>query len=598
MLSLYDHLNIAFYFLFIAGVGLYYARRNRNTSDYFRAGGALPWWMTGASAWMAAFSAWTFTGAAGKMYETGPYVFVGPYYSIIVPYLFLLLFTCYRFRRMRVVTPIEAVRLRFGAGAQQVITWLRLPIALILGGVSLNAVGVFMAAVFDVPLWLVIIVLGGAVTFLSLLGGSMGVVASDFVQTFLIVTVTVAVSVLALNLPDIGGIAGMIEKAPARHHEWGSIARPEFIALYMLAFTTMKLFEENAIDKSYKFLMARSDRHARLTVVIPLVGALIGPLLWLIPPTVAAIRHPDIASLFPDLRFPSEAAFLLTAADVLPKGMLGLLVCGIFAATLTDLDGTLNQGAGMFVRNFYMPVINPASSERRLLIVSKLTAGLFGLVVIAIGLAFNQFRASGLFDLVNQLAVSLLLPVVVPLFLGMFYRRTPSWSVWSTILIGLVCSLFVRYGAAPSLLSAIPGFAGPYTPEESVQFSFFSTVALVGGVCTAWFFFTSLFYERASAEYRGNVDEFFARLATPMEETQDADEAAQGGHGRTMGRLCIAYGGFIVLLGVLVPNALQGRLCFFACGGVMVASGLLLCRRPSAARKERGRAGQVRLTSG
>lgn len=579
MISAYDILNIAFYFLFIAGVGVYFSRRSRDTSDYFRAGGALPWWVTGASTWMMAFSAWTFTGAAGKMYETGPFVLLGPYYSVIVPYIVLLLFTCYRFRRMRVVTPIEAVRLRFGPAAQQVVTWLRLPFMLIFGGVGLNAVGVFMAAVFDVPLWQVIVALGFIVTLLSLLGGSIGVAASDFVQMFLVVTVTVTVSVLALGQPDIGGLSGLIEKAPQAHSHWGSIARPEFIACYVLAFTTMKLFEENAIDKSSKFLMARSDHHARLTLVIPLLGTVLGPLIWLIPPTVAAIRHPDMASLFPALSFPSEAAFLLTASEVLPKGMLGLLVAGIFAATLTTLDAGLNQGAGMFVRNFWLPVVDPNCPERRLLLLSKLATGVFGVVIVVIGLAFNAFRQSGLFDLLNQLAVSLLLPMVVPLFFGLYYRRTPSWSVWTTIVIGLVLSLVMNAVAQPSWLAAIPGFAGPYTPEEATEFSLFATVAVVGGACTAWFFFTSLFYERAPAAYRADVDEFFGRLATPIDERSDADPAADAELGLVIGKLCAIYGGFLLLLGLLVPNALQGRVAFWACGGVMLVSGLLLAAK-------------------
>jgi Na+/proline symporter len=71
MITVFDSLNIGFYFAFIVGVGLYFARKSKDTSDYFRGGGVLPWWITGTSAWMAGFSAWTFTGAAAKIYETG-----------------------------------------------------------------------------------------------------------------------------------------------------------------------------------------------------------------------------------------------------------------------------------------------------------------------------------------------------------------------------------------------------------------------------------------------------------------------------------------------------------------------------------------------
>src|SRR5258708_12610985 len=82
------------------------------------------------------------------------------------------------------------------------------------------------------------------------------------------------------------------------------------------------------------------------------------------------------------MRHPEEAAFLLTAHDVLPQGMLGLLVCGIFAATLTHSDAILNQGAGMLIRNFYLPVINPHCPEKKLLWLSKLATAGFGVAVL------------------------------------------------------------------------------------------------------------------------------------------------------------------------------------------------------------------------
>ena len=123
------------------------------------------------------------------------------YYSSLVPLLVLFLFTCYRFRRMRVVTPLEAIRIRFGAATQQFVTWIRLPFLMFFGGVGLNTVGVFMSGAFDIPLPTVIVILGVMVTFVSLVGGAFGVAASDFVQMFLVVSVTLVISALALTLP-------------------------------------------------------------------------------------------------------------------------------------------------------------------------------------------------------------------------------------------------------------------------------------------------------------------------------------------------------------------------------------------------------------
>lgn len=574
MITKYDYINIIFYFLFIAGIGVYFSRRAKNTSDYFRAGGVLPWWVTGASAWMASFSAWTFTGAAGKMYQSGPYA-IGLFYAAIIPLLILLVFTSWRFRRMQVVTPFEAVRLRFGQGSQVFFTWARLPFMLIFGGVALNAVSVFMAAVFNVDTWIVILIMGLMVTFLSLLGGSFGVAASDFVQMFLVVTVTVTVAVLALGLPDIGGVSGMLEKAPKAHYDWSELARPQFIVLWIIGLILTKCFEENSIDKSAKYLMTRSDRHARMTLIIPLIGTILGPLIWLVPPTVAAIRHPDMATLFPRLKFPEEAAFLITAADVLPQGMLGLLLCGIFAATLTTMDAGLNQGAGIFVRNFYLPILNPNCPEKKLLVISKISTGVFGVVMMGSALFWDRFRELGLFDLVNQVAISLGLPMAIPLCFGLFWRKTPPWAAWSTVLVGLGVSYIVRFHLKPEMFTWLPGMEGPFKLEESTQFFVFGSVIIVGGVCSAWFFATSIFYRNSPDAYKLQLDEFFGRLTTPTTVPSNIELRENQAVAGSIGKLCLIYGGFVSLL-VFIPNPISGRLCFVACGGLMVVTGSLL----------------------
>ena len=614
MITAYDYLSIVFYFVFVVTVGITFSRRNKNTSDYFRGGGIMPWWMAGVSAWMASFSAWTFTGAAGKIFSQGAYVLC-LYYSSIVPLVVLLCFTCYRFRRMRVVTPLEAIRLRFGAATQQFVTWIRLPFLLLFGGVGLNTVGVFMSGAFDINLQTIIVILGVMVTFVSLVGGAFGVAASDFVQMFLVVTITLVISALALLQPRVGGVSGLLHKLPAAHYHWGEFARPEFVVLWFLALLTNNIFCQNTMEMSTKYLMARSDSHARKMLLFPIAGTSVGPLMWMIPPLVAAaVYTPDqIHAIFPSLgKHPEEGAFLLTAHDVLPKGMLGLLIAGIFGATLSNLDASVNQGVGILVRNFYLPVIDPKCSEKKLLIISKISTAMFGVVIIGLGLVVSRLRTLPLFDLLNQLGVSLWLPLAIPMCLGLFYKRTPPWSSWSTVLIGMVLSLAASFGIKPangiephsfqgavqswleshlhitlptisSLLSWIPSLAGPYKPEELTQFTLFATVAAVVIACVAWFFFTSLFYESSPAAYKATVDEFFDRLRTPIEDLTDEQVKENHKVVGAIGVLCVIFGSFVLLM-MLVPNPVLGRLGFLFCGGIIFLTGQAL--RSISRRKE------------
>src|SRR5256714_12926314 len=66
MLSRYDYIVIAFYFVFMTLMSWVMKRFVRNTSDYFRGGGEMLWWMAGAGAFTVSFSAVKFTGMAGR----------------------------------------------------------------------------------------------------------------------------------------------------------------------------------------------------------------------------------------------------------------------------------------------------------------------------------------------------------------------------------------------------------------------------------------------------------------------------------------------------------------------------------------------------
>ncbi len=581
MITFYDYGIIAGYLLFMLGIGFAFRRMSQNTSDYFRAGGAMPWWLTGASAWIFSFSAWTFTGAAGKVYESGTLVLV-VFYATIVALAFAMTFTCVRFRRMRVITWMEAVRLRFGSGTEQFYTWIMLLLRLFFAGVSLNAIGVFLSAVFHVEMNTTLVVLGIVVTIVAFAGGSWAVLASDFVQAFLIVTITLCTAILVLMRPEIGGVSGLLEKVPSAHLDWTELARPQLIFLWIFGTLWLKFSDENNMERATMYLMARSDRDARLMVSIPLIGMLIGPLIWFIPSMAATILHPDLASEYPGLKQPHEAAFLAVSLDVLPQGLLGLLLSAMIGATVTAMDAGLNKNVGICIRSLYKPVLRPHASERHLLVAGKICTLAFGVGIIVFALLVNRFRGANLFDLVNQLAASLLIPFALPLILGLFYKRTPGWSAWSTAVVSAVASQLLVTWISPELFQTWMGWTVPLTPDETTYLAL--AVSSLGGtvlIGTAWFFFTSLFYPRTSPEHRRTVDSFFTDLATPL--NKDGVAGVQSSVYRLLGGLCLVYGGFILIL-MLIPNPLLGRLCFLFCGGTIFIAGAILFKAGRAPR--------------
>lgn len=580
MITVYDYGIVVFYLVFMLAIGVAFRRMSKNTSDYFRAGGAMPWWLTGVSAWIFSFSAWTFTGAAGKVYEAGTLVLV-VFYSTIVALGVAIAVTCVRFRRMRVITWMEAVRLRYGAFTEQFYTWIKLPLLLFFAAISLNAIGVFMAAVFHVDMNHVLVALGVVVTITAFAGGSWAVLASDFVQAFLVVTITICTAIMVLARPEIGGLTGLVHKVPTAHFNWTEMVRPEFILLWIGGNLWLKFSDENNMERATMYLMTRSDRDARLMVLIPLLGTIIGPLIWFIPSMAATILHPHLAAEFPLLKQPHEAAFVAVALDVMPQGLLGLLISAMLGATVTSMDAGLNKNVGICIRSLYKPVFRPDASERHLLIAGKICTLVFGVVIIGLALLVNHFRDTNLFDFVNQLAANLLMPLALPLIYGLFFRRTPGWSAWSTALVAGAASWWLGDSVTPELFQHWMGWQQLLTHDEATYMRL--AITTLGGtviVGSAWFFFTSLFFKSSPAEHQERIAAFFTNLNTPVDK--HGVQGVQTTLYKLLGGLCLVYGAFILLL-MLIPNSPTGRLCFLFCGGAIFGVGALLHRMGKAA---------------
>src|SRR5882724_5965721 len=105
---------------------------------------------------------------------------------------------------------------------------------LFFSAISLNAIGVFMAAVFRVEMNTILIVLGVVVTLVAFAGGSWAVLASDFVQAFLIITITICTAIMTLAHEKIGGLGGLLDKVPSAHLHWSELARPELILIWII----------------------------------------------------------------------------------------------------------------------------------------------------------------------------------------------------------------------------------------------------------------------------------------------------------------------------------------------------------------------------
>jgi Na+/proline symporter len=573
MLTLYDHAAVALYFAFMVLIGFAFRSFVKNTSDYFRGGGRMFWWMTGSSAFMTTFSAWTFTGAASSAYLNGPLVLV-IFMGNVAGYLVNYFFFAARFRQLRIITPIQAMRDRFGPVSEQFFTWAYVPTNVLQGGIWLGGLSIFCSAVFGINLEVTILVTGAVVLLVSLLGGSWAVVASDFMQVLVLLPISIVLAVYALV--EIGGPSELIARFPADSLLGNDIHYSTIVAFWICAVLVQKLLTTNNLIDSYRYLTARDTANARKGALLAATLFLVGPIIWFIPPMVAAVRHPDLASEFPQLgNRTSEAAYVVMGMDLLPMGMIGVLVAAIFAATMSSMDSGLNRNAGILIKNFYQPIFRPKAGDGELLFAGKAVTVLLGALIILAAIWQVRFKTLGLFDVLLQFVALIGIPLNVPFFWGAVIKRTPDWSGWSTTVLGFCLSLVLKLFFDASWLDGFLDLDPPLSIRESNDYLFIVAVFVNTLIPSLWFLGSRFFYREPTGQRKEDVDRMFHNMRTPV-VVEDAEvKGTDVSQSRLLGRFSMAYGLFLCAF-ALIPNNMAGRIAFLFCGGLLVAIGLAL----------------------
>lgn len=400
--------------------------------------------MVGSTAFMSQFSAWTFTGAAGKAYSDG-FAICLVYLANTFAYFCGWAYFAHRFRQMRVDTPTEAIRRRFGNHNELFFSWALIVLSLIIAGIWLNALGVFSSAVFEADISLTIIVAGLAVLFVSVISGAWGVVASDFVQTLTVAVMSLACALVALV--KVGGPAELVNNFPS-----GFVMGPDMNYGLLLVgtfvfFLAKQLINLMNLNDSFRFLNARDSVHARKAALLAMCLMGVGSLVWFIPPWASAILYPDAAAAYPELgNKAGDAVYLVFARNAMPLGTVGLLMAGLFAASMSSMDSALNKNAGIFVRSLYQPFLakrNRSVSDQHLLIVSRLLSFICGILVIFMALFFKSLQDLSLFDLMLTIGAMIEVPILIPLIVGLFVRKTPAMGTLGDCSAGTDC--FVVY---------------------------------------------------------------------------------------------------------------------------------------------------------
>jgi len=574
---IYDYLVIAGYFLLLICIG--FAFKNmaaKSTSSYFRGGGRMLWWMVGSTAFMMQFSAWTFTGAAGKAFTDGFAVCL-VFFANTFSYFCGWAYFAHRFRQMRVDTPTEGIRRRFGGRNELFFSCALIIFTIINAGIWLNALGVFASAVFEADINLTIIVAGLAVLFISVLAGAWGVVASDFVQTLIVAVVSIACAIVALV--TVGGPVALVTNFPSDFVMGPDMNYGLLLVGTFVFFLAKQLITIMNLHDSFRFLTARDSKNARKAALLAMVLMGVGSILWFIPPWASAILYPDAAEAYPELGAKAaDAVYLVFARNTMPVGTVGLLLAGLFAASMSSMDSALNKNSGIFVRSIYQPFLAKKEkqvSDGHLLLISRLLSFLSGVLVISIALFFKSLKELSLFDLMMSVSSMVQVPILIPLILGILIKRTPSWAPWFTVLLGLFVSWFIGNVVTADIVANWLTL-DPFTRREATDMNLILTLAGQVFITGGFFCATSLFYNEKRDQYREETQNFFIDIETPVVADGAQDDYDQ--QQRDKLGIMVMVMGLGILMMVLIPNPISGRAIFLFCAIGIFSIGYLLKR--------------------
>lgn len=570
MVSSYDIGAIVFYFIFMVLLGGVFRKQVANTSDYFRGGGKMLWWMGGASAFMTTFSAWTFTGAAGKAYIDG-FAVIWIFVFNIVGYLVCARIFAPRFRQMNVITPMEAIRQRFGAKTERFYTFIYMITGLMGGAITLYAVSIFISAVLGWDIVYAIIITGGAVVLMTITGGAWAVVSSDFLQALLIVGISVVTFIAVMN--NTGSITDITDHwEGATLWTGGGIQYQEIFLLWIGAILIQRVIDMNNIGQAVRFLCVKDSEQARKAAYFTAALFAFGSIMWFLPPMYAASLYPDLTVMYPQLGDKAnQAAYLVIVQELLPAGMVGLVVSAMFAATMSTLDSRINFVTASFVKSIYKPMVNKNASEKDELRVSRITTGVMGLIVILFALFLNELRGVSLFSIMIIFAGLVNIPMMIPQTFGMFIKRTPDWSGWATVLFGFVVSIISNNVFNAQWVSDTIGvtFSGRELGDLGVVITQFMHAILTVG----FFFATMLFYKEPVGERAESVNLFFKNQVTPIVSKAGMDESDIS-QCNILGKLTLIFGGVISMF-FFLPNNEQSYY-FLICGSFIMTIGGLI----------------------
>lgn len=548
-----DYWVIAIFSIGILVAGLSMSDRKADMKSYFGASGALPWWMSGLSLYMGFFSAGTFVVWGAIAYEQG-WVAVTIQWTMAIAGFLIGRFIAPRWRQTGVLTAAEFMQQRFGSGVHKFYTYVFLLMSFAYNGAFLYPVAKLVNVSTGLPSHWAIILFGLMAVLYTTSGGLWAVIVTNVLQ-FVVLTAAVLI-VVPLAFDNVGGIGRFVEEAP---EGFFNLTGGEYSIWFMAAFGFYNMvFIGGNWAYVQRYTSVPTKREAKKVGYLFGWLYLISPVVWMLPPMLYRLVNSDLGGL------ENEGAYLLMCKEVLPAGVMGLMITGMIFATTDSVNASLNVSSAVFTNDVYKR-LHPTASNKSLMWVARLSTLGFGVVTVLVALMVPAM--GGIVEVVLSIGALTGVPLYGPAVWALFSKRQTAFSVLFVTIASLAVNIFFKFISPTVLEISLDRM------QETVLGVFLPIVLLA--------IFEAVYRK---TPYRVPV------IATADESSADGDEAL---HGKLQGALAVrtialallGVGSLIFLLGLF---ATHGKAAVLVISLVIVILGVVLLWSSRRSRRANG----------
>ena len=466
-------LVIILYFTVLAGIGVYFSRRQKNTDDYFKGGGRIPWWAAGLSLFGTALSAITFMAIPAKAYATDwSYALFNVGILFVAP-IIVWVFIPY-FRKLNITTAYQYLEIRFNSFIRVICSLAFIVFQVGRMGVVLYLPAIALNVVTGLDIFMCIGIMGICSIIYTMIGGIEAVVWTDALQVVILLGGALfAVIYISCSLP--GGVSQAFDLAnSADKFSLGSLA-PDLtdatvwtvvIAAFFTNLTTygtdQSMVQRYLTTPTLEGAKKSVWTNALLTIPATVVFFFIGTALY----SYYSVFPENLSTTIPN----GDAIFPWYIYTELPAGVVGLLISGIFAAAMSTLSGSMNSAATAYIIDIYPRLHRGRRPGLHSARIATLSAGAISL---AFAIMMATWNVSSLWDEFQKI-LGLILGSMGGLFmLGMLTKRANSGGAVVGIAVSMAVQFFIaKFHTFHLLLYTASGFISCFIVGYAASFLF------------------------------------------------------------------------------------------------------------------------------